>query len=121
MKDYDMDNGLISFGTPSEGMISFIVCRHLHLHVWVFSGAEFSYWSGGYVRDGVAVLVCFALNSYHSVTTYKWCHNGTPDVCNPYPLLYAETCGLYECVMESIGGIEKVHKFTVLGISIYKI
>ena len=84
---------------------------------WSISGAEFSYWSGGYVRDGVAVLVCFALNSYHSVTTYKWYHNGAVDVCNTYPLLYAKISGLYKCVMESMGGIEKMQKFTVLGIS----
>ena len=64
--------------------------------------------------------MCFALNSYRSVTTYKCCQKGTPDVCNPYPLLYAETCALYECVMVSIGGMEKIQKFTLIGVSIYK-
>ena len=62
--------------------------------------------------------MCFALNSYHSVTTYKWFCNGTAVVCNPHPLLYVETSGEYKCVMEGLDGIEKMQKFAVLGISL---
>lgn len=91
----------------------------LEVHVLlIIAGAEFNFWSGGYARDGVALLVCFALNSYHSVTTYKWYNNSTMIVENPYPLLYVERSGHYKCAMNSLDDIERMQDFTVLGMTL---
>ena len=58
-----------------------------------FIGSEFSYWSGGYARNGVATLMCFSLNNYHSVTDYTWHHNNTRIVGSPFSILYSDKIG----------------------------
>lgn len=70
------------------------------------------YQSDGCVQNGVAVLVCFALNGFHPITTYKWySDDDIVMVTNPFPVLYTEEIGNYKCIMES----EKVHEFTAVG------
>ena len=79
--------------------------------------ADFTFWSGAHAQDGVAVLVCFALNCYHSVTTYTWYHDDNVIVGNSHLVFYAERSGKYTCIMQSVGGIEKAQDFSVLGIT----
>jgi len=55
---------------------------------------EFTFWCGGYARDGVTVLVCCALNCYQSVTCYKWMKDDIP-IGNPFAILYTEKSGKY--------------------------
>lgn len=73
------------------------------------------YHSDGCIQSGVAILVCFTLNGYHSVTSYKWFRNDILIVTNPYPVLYTVESGKYKCIMESDKGIRKTHEFTVVG------
>lgn len=87
------------------------------MNIYVDTDAEFTFWSGAHAQDGVAVLVCFALNCYHSVTTYTWYHDDDVIIGNSYPVFYAERSGKYTCIMQSDGGIEKAQDFSVLGIT----
>ena len=82
------------------------------------AGEEYRYWSGGYARCGVACLVCFALNGYHSETTYNWYDLDSWMATNPYPLLYTSKAGKYKCVMES-GQVQHTQMFHVLGRSFF--
>ena len=79
-------------------------------------GDELTCWSGGYVKDSVVILVCFALNGYHSVMKYKWLHDKR-SLVNGYPVLYTKESGEYECILNGAGA-QKSQKFLVYGMSI---
>ena len=44
------------------------------LKMFLYLGASFSLWTGGIASavDGVAVLVCVAMNGFHSKVSYQW-------------------------------------------------
>ena len=117
VKDLDMEKGELLFGTPSEGGFRlytlYFTCDSIIYAC--YTGAEFTFWCGGYARDDVGLLVCCALNCYHAITTYKWIRNGTPVIGNPYSVLYVNTSGKYECVMETEQGDLKTQEFDVIG------
>ena len=103
IKNYDQDNGYVDFGTPSKGMRSVCSTHLLNYH----TGAELTCWCGGYAKDSVAILVCFAMNGYHSLVQYKWYHDKREMVENTYP---AKETGMYECISMGTG----VHKSQLL-------
>lgn len=76
--------------------------------------SEFSFWCGGYAKEGVATLVCFTINCFHSSTSYTWVHNDVKLVADIYAVLYTDSNGIFKCVMRS-GGREKTQEFTVVG------
>ena len=81
------------------------------------TGAELTCWCGDYAKDSVAVLVCFAMNGYHSLVQYKWYHDKREMVENTYPVLCPKETGMYECIL--IGtGVHKSNFFLVIGMSI---
>ena len=43
--------------------------------------------------DHVALLMCIALNGYHSLSTYLWRESGEVMVSEVYPLLYISNAG----------------------------
>ena len=63
----------------------------------------------------MATLVCFALNCYHSATNYTWHHNDIPLVADTYAILYADRIGQFKCVMQALGGFERIQEFSVIG------
>ena len=58
-------------------------------------------------------MLC-ALNCYHAITTYKWIENGTLVIGKPYSVLYINTSGKCECVMETEQGDLKTQEFGVI-------
>lgn len=63
------------------------------------SGSYLSVWTGVKVseQDHVALLVCVALNGYHSVVSYQWSEDGVEMKGETYPLLYTSVCGKHTC------------------------
>ena len=56
-------------------------------------------WTGIEVsqQDYVALLMCIAVDGYHTVCSYQWCKSGYNLTDEVYPLLYATSVGEYEC------------------------
>ena len=55
------------------------------------------------MNNDVAILVCFALNGYHQLVSYKWFHDKRELIGNGYPVLYTRKSGEYECVVNGAG------------------
>ncbi len=73
---------------------SIITCNHF------YTGIPYSQWKGAYIRNGVALLACVAINGFHSVTTtYKWSRDGYVMQGENYPVVYVEVPGIYGCVI----------------------
>ena len=75
--------------------------------------AQLPFWCNGYVKDGIAVLVCCALNGHHSVTTYEWIRDESP-INNLFSIVYTDLSGKYKCSMQSSLGIN-IREFDVIG------
>lgn len=66
----------------------------------------------------MAVLVCCALDGYHSVCTYVWSRNNEP-LDENYAVLYTQVIGVYECTMTGKVGancIVRTQSFEVKGV-----
>lgn len=61
----------------------------------MWTGVKFSQ------QDHVALLVCVALNGYHSVVSYQWSEDGVEMKGETYPLLYTSVIGKYTCRVTS--------------------
>lgn len=67
------------------------------------SGTQLSLWTGVKIsqQDHVALLMCVALNGYHSVVSYQWSENGADMKGEVYPLLYTSSFGKFVCRVSS--------------------
>ena len=50
--------------------------------------------------DEVAVMVCVAINGFHSQATYRWFRDAQVLEEETYPVLYASAAGTYKGVIE---------------------
>ena len=66
-------------------------------------GSHLSLWTGVNLSqdDHVALLMCVAVNGYHSVVSYQWSKNGAEMNGEVYPLLYISAFGRYTCRVSS--------------------
>lgn len=80
----------------------------------MYVGAIFDVWTGCYAVKKVALLVCVAINSYHSVSVYGWEHNGSPLNSHQTPLLYCGSGGMYTATVTH-GSFVKKCTFEVTG------
>ena len=69
------------------------------LCVLMFLGAQLSLWTGAEAsqQDYVALLMCVAMDGYHSLVSYQWSRNGADMTGEIHPLLYTAMVGKYTC------------------------
>ena len=59
-------------------------------------------------QDHIALLMCVALDGYHSVVSYQWIENGAEMKGEVYPLLYVSAFGRYTCrVLNGMKTVER--------------
>ena len=63
------------------------------LKMFLYLGASFSLWTGGIASavDGVAVLVCVAMNGFHSKVSYQWYSKAGVLNMAIHPVIYVES------------------------------
>ena len=86
------------------------------LKMFLYLGASFSLWTGGIASavDGVAVLVCVAMNGFHSKVSYQWYSKAGVLNMAIHPVIYVESPGDYRCVVTG-KNIEEKQELTVSG------
>ena len=65
--------------------------------------------------DYVALLMCVAVDGYHSLTSYQWRKDGENILNEIYPLFYATTIGSYDCFVSAMSQTAKC-SFEVKGV-----
>ena len=71
---------------------------HMHvIDIVRHAGAKFEFWAGCYAQDGIALLVCVAINGFHPYTVYEWYKDGLKLGDEKFPVLYATASGNYLC------------------------
>ena len=71
-------------------------------------------WTGGCVNGDVAIMVCVAINGFHSKASYQWFKRGEVLGGAVHPIIYVETPGDY-CYTVTIEGTEEKREFRVTG------
>ena len=67
--------------------------------VLMFLGAQLSLWTGAEASQQyyVALLMCVAMDGYHSLVSYQWSRNAADMTGEIHPLLYTAMVGKYTC------------------------
>ena len=91
----------ISMCTHSKVSVFFVAHRYFSL---LLLGCVFEIWCGSYASqtDDRACLACFAVQGYHSKSTYTWLLNDQL-LTETTPLLYTSQEGIYRCEVKADG------------------
>ncbi len=65
-------------------------------------------------RDGVGLMVCIAVEGFHSLARYQWYKDDVPLQIETFPILYVQQGGEYSCII-TISGVERRTSFRATG------
>lgn len=117
MEGLNLETGEVVYATPEEGNTQCYIFRSgRHFFFFFYLGASFSLWTGGIASavDGVAVLVCVAMNGFHSKMSYQWYSKAGILNMATHPVIYVECPGDYSCVVTG-ENVEEKQVFRVSG------
>ena len=103
VSDYNLTTGELVYKTPQGGTDSMLATATWCgvFTYYYLAGAQFQIWSSGFasLKDGVAVLVCCAVEGFHPLVKYEWKKDGLVMGGETYPLVFVEVPGKVVCTV----------------------
>lgn len=100
--DIDMDTGNVTFKQPAEGKchqffqdLILMGCYASESLLQEQTLLDFAVWHDCYSDTRVAVMVCVAMEGYHSLVTYQWLKEDDELSSETFPVIYTSDPGTY--------------------------